>query len=800
MKKIKSKKIILKTKKKKILATLLLIIITAIGTSVKAGIQDSTLIKNRIEGIYAVAPLSDKTHLYYLQRYTLNGKISYCIELGKDITTDIYNSETNSEEQEKITKLNKEKLDYIKALAYFGYGYKNHNDDKYYMATQELIWEYLNNIDITWTNTLDINGPKIDIETYKNEIKTQAQQYLTLLSISTKITGNMGEITTISDNILPQYNVIPGLFQYAEIKDNTLKIHALQNFIGNDTIKLIRKKEYSYPATIYNYEDSQIIISAGNLEDIEKTITFTSLGANLNIKIIDKDTNSNIPLGQAILSDNQYQICDNYGGCFLKFNPNSEGLITISNLYYDTFYIKQIKPGTGYLKNEKQYKIKIDTLEKNLTIIEEVIKKDLEINKLYEINSEYQREADITFEIYDNNNTLYNTITTSKYGPDIISLPYGKYIIKQQNTTYGYNKVKDIELNIDEDKDPIIKYDLIDEKIKVALEINTLNKDTQNLITEENIKYKIKRKNDNVYLNYQNSYEFSTNKEGNLLLPIKLEYGEYEIEQATTPKNYLENSEKVLISINDQTNYIYNEDEIKVSINYYNEPYIGKINIITNEEIITINNNHLETNTNPRKNIDLELYKENMLIDSFQTDNAGSLTIDNLELGNYCIKEKQENIEKCINLIPENKTKKIIEQTLYLTKEEPTTNIKINNIDINGYPIEGTIIEIEYQNSLIDKHQTNEEGIISLKNMPKGEYCLKQEKINNKYLLNENKECFIIDDTKEQKEITIINKIRTQKIEIPNTISNISYKAVLLPIAIIILLGGIKNKKNNMHS
>ena len=63
--------------------------------NVKAGIQDSTLVKNRIEGVYAIAPLNDKTHLYYLQKYTLNGKISYCIELGKPITTEIYNSTTN---------------------------------------------------------------------------------------------------------------------------------------------------------------------------------------------------------------------------------------------------------------------------------------------------------------------------------------------------------------------------------------------------------------------------------------------------------------------------------------------------------------------------------------------------------------------------------------------------------------------------------------------------------------------------------------------------------------------------------
>ena len=62
------------------------------GVFVQAGMNDSKLEKNRMEGYYAVAKFNGEEHLYYLDMYTLNGVVSYCVELGKGITTDWYHS------------------------------------------------------------------------------------------------------------------------------------------------------------------------------------------------------------------------------------------------------------------------------------------------------------------------------------------------------------------------------------------------------------------------------------------------------------------------------------------------------------------------------------------------------------------------------------------------------------------------------------------------------------------------------------------------------------------------------------
>ena len=87
MKKIKTRKERIKRiKYLQLLLIMPIIILVLIKTThVKAGIQDSTLVRNQKDGIYAIAPLSDKTHLYNLEMYQVNNKTAYCIEIVKKV-------------------------------------------------------------------------------------------------------------------------------------------------------------------------------------------------------------------------------------------------------------------------------------------------------------------------------------------------------------------------------------------------------------------------------------------------------------------------------------------------------------------------------------------------------------------------------------------------------------------------------------------------------------------------------------------------------------------------------------------
>ena len=123
-------------KKVKYLMLFLLVLITG-TTIVYAGTNDSRIVKNRYDNIYGVYDGTDRVHLFYAQRYTLNGETAYCIEPAVAINTEVY----SSTEDFNISGLSTEVKRYIRLVAYYGYDYQGHQTMNYYLAAQELMWE-----------------------------------------------------------------------------------------------------------------------------------------------------------------------------------------------------------------------------------------------------------------------------------------------------------------------------------------------------------------------------------------------------------------------------------------------------------------------------------------------------------------------------------------------------------------------------------------------------------------------------------------------------------------------------------
>ena len=148
---------------KRIFFLFALVIVFSFRGYVNSEMNDSLLERNRIDDIYARVIIDGKARIFYLNMYEMNGRIAYCIDLGVDITTSIYHS-TNDFSSSHLTS---EQIDYIKKVSYFGYGYEGHNDYRYYMASQEIIWEYLNNNEVEWISDLTNDGEKINTIKYE---------------------------------------------------------------------------------------------------------------------------------------------------------------------------------------------------------------------------------------------------------------------------------------------------------------------------------------------------------------------------------------------------------------------------------------------------------------------------------------------------------------------------------------------------------------------------------------------------------------------------------------------------------
>ena len=797
MKKIKSYSQRIKSKKiyQGLFIIPIILIILVLAITVDAGEKDSTLVRNVSDKGYVVAPLADKTHLYNFELYFINSITTYCLEIGKKITTDVYNSTDNLNEQLSITKLNKNQLNYIKEIAYFGYSYPYQYEYKYYMAAQEMIWEYLNpGVDITWSSTLDINGPKINLNDYKEVIATRIKTYDKDISFKT-ITGKIGSTITLKDtnSVLPYYEILLSSHHQIEIdnKNSTLKINFSDNYIGNDKIILKRKENYSNPVKVYYFENSQKLLSAGKLESKTQEINLKIEGQALTTELVDKDTLTNTPSPQASLAGAKYEVYDKDKKYVTSFTTDETGKNTIPNLYHEKYYIKQIKASKGYKLNNELYEIDLTSTNNKITLTEEVIKSDIEINKLYEVSGEYKREANIKFNIYDNKDCLYTTLVTTSFGTDKITLPYGEYTIKQENTTYGYNKVSDIKIIINEDSNPIIRYDLVDKKITTKLQITTIDLSTKSIIAEKNVKYKIKDLSTNKYVSYlkvdnTKTTTFSTDNSGKVIIPVSLSYGEYQVEQINPPKHYLKNENSTLLTINDKSEYFYQNDEVVLNVDFYNKPIVGKINISTTKEELNPKNSNL-LNIIPRKNIEVKIYHDNKIIKTTKTSEDGTLILDNLNLGKYCIKEGRN--EECFELVNKDNQTEVIEKNIEFREKLIRGNVTIKNIDNNNESVPNSIIDIYKDTDVIDTKTTDKDGQIKLSNLKKGKYCLIQRKVADKYILNTEKICFEINDDNKDVKINILNSLNNQKIiKIPNTLSN-DYSYLIIVIILLIISG-----------
>lgn len=417
-----------------------------------------------IDGIYMNKQPSNSSTIYYQKarffRQTGSNRYAYCIdpfvffEAGSIYEETITPSNLTEQQKEKIS-----------LIAYFGYGYQNHTDSKWYAITQMMIWETTEPTG-NFYFTEGLNGPRIEILTQERaEINKLIDNYKKNTSLNKKTyTIIEGETFQIEDTnqVLSHYKSSNENFV---IQGNTLIGNNLNE--GNYTVELTREENYhNIPLLFYQSANSQSLMQTGNLQNKKEKINVEVINTEIKITKIDKDTQSTTPSGEGTLKGAIYGIYNTEGKeiSTITIQENSTGII--ENIPFGKYYIQEIKAPVGYQINTEKKEITI-TKEKpkiNITLENEIIKKKITIYKTYDENQK-KPEANIAFAIYDKNNNKITTIITDENGKAEITLPYGEYKITQENTTKGYHKVEDILLSVKDTEEKIIT--LTDYKIQV---------------------------------------------------------------------------------------------------------------------------------------------------------------------------------------------------------------------------------------------------------------------------------------------------------------------------------------------
>ena len=216
-----------------------------------------------IDNIYLVRYNPNDKMKYYQKaqvfRESNTNEIAYCLEPFKKINeqsiyTSIIPDNLTKEQIEKITK-----------IAYFGYGYKDHTDIKWYPITQLLIWKEANpNGDYYFTNGL--NGERI------NAYQRETQEILNYIEWYEET------------DVLTQ-----GKYDFTIYKEETY---------------------YNKPYIFYYSNNSQNLLETGNLDNKNFTFHVNVLHTVLELIKIDKDNQSSTPSGEGVIEGAKFALMD----------------------------------------------------------------------------------------------------------------------------------------------------------------------------------------------------------------------------------------------------------------------------------------------------------------------------------------------------------------------------------------------------------------------------------------------------------------------------------------------------------
>lgn len=447
---------------KKILIFLMAFIGINVITSINVN-AESFYEGDYIDGIY-VTKEKGGTKYYQKARFfnqSGTGQFSYCVEpFAMFNENGVYTSSITA------TNLTEEQMDRIKKIIYFGYQYGNHTDPKWYAITQYMVWKESDySGDIYFTNGL--NGNRIEM--FQNEIaeiNNLINTYQRVPNFANKVIPIVeGETFPIEDKNHTLAEFVSDSNK-AKIQENTL---TLDNFNeGTYTINFEKQEgNYGKIPLFFNSPTSQNMVIVGDLAPVNFQIHLIVYKTSIEITKIDSDTKTTIPSGEASLSGAIYDLYDSNKNKINELVIGDNMTAKLENLTAGKYYIKEQKPGIGYLLDENWYSFTIEFLDPNakLTLENKVIKKEIEINKNYGDGTTFEKEEGVHFDILDSKNNVIDTITTNSEGKAFITLPYGKYSLVQKDTKDGYtiNEKQEIEVS-DEEK---LELTLYDYKIKV---------------------------------------------------------------------------------------------------------------------------------------------------------------------------------------------------------------------------------------------------------------------------------------------------------------------------------------------
>ena len=628
-------------------------------TQVKAETFNGTVVEDDwIRGIYVKKSQPNGNGYKYEQARWLtrstDGQFVYCLQPYVSIDNN-YKYNVQRSDYLQVLNMSQAQWERVSLLSYYGYGYGNHTDSKWYAITQLLIWRTVSpNTEIFFTNSL--NGTRND-SLYVDEINEinnlVSQHYIKPNFNNNNLVLPIGQSASLNDsnNVLSKYTITSTNNVSASINGNTLNIQATG--IGTGTINLKKSDtKYSTPPIVYFSPYSQDVMAVGYYDPVPASFSLKVIGGRVEIHKLDSDKKVSIASGEGSLTGAQY-------GIYTTSGEKIATLTTDGNAYaisdylpsLGEFILREEVPSLGYTLDKNVYRFQVteDNLLASVDVFEKVIEREIELTKVYASDETkiMTPEVGIQFGFYDKFGKEVAVKTTDKNGKLTLTLPYGTYDVKQLNTTSGHEKVKDFKIEVKTTGDKFY-YTISNAEITSRVKVIKVDQDGKN-ITKAGIKFKIKNLDTNEYVSQTVSYPtpvtytiFETDENGVLITPYPLGTGHYQLEELDQViDGYTWNSQPLKFTI-DENSKIISDDNFNaiLEIKFTNQEVKGTIEINKIGEKIVLEDETYKYVDIKLKNVEFGLYDESgNLVKKFKTDNNGYVKIENLKLGKYVLKE-----------------------------------------------------------------------------------------------------------------------------------------------------------------
>ena len=348
---------------KKILMILAVLFILAVPNIKVLALEDSFYEGEYIPGEYIKKfrnGAGKYEQLRFFRRKSDNRAV-YCIELWEAISSNKLIPGYDND-QYLHSNMDYSNWERVMLISYYGYGYQNHTEDKWYVVTQFMIWKELSS-DTNLYFTDKLNGNKIEkYEAEMNEINNLIQNHSNIPSIynqTYQVKYKEPLIIKDTNNVLEKFNITGGNEFVTKKEKNTLTI--MKNTIGESQIIFSNTDNmYSSRPIVYIDENGQNLLAAGSYYPIYMVVNVNLPYKNIKVIKRDKET-SNLSQGDANLIGSKIQLLDKDYQLIAEKEITDDHSLVFDNVPYGTYYLKEVTPGNGYLLNKALKSVIPDT-------------------------------------------------------------------------------------------------------------------------------------------------------------------------------------------------------------------------------------------------------------------------------------------------------------------------------------------------------------------------------------------------------------------------------------------------------